>query len=160
MPTTSNVLRSSSRIHVETVSGAQPKRSQRRYLVFISHSSKDRWIAKQMSKLIEQQGRLYNVKAFLDEKDIQGGYPIADSIRLSIEQCNEFVVLLSKYSIDRQWVLVEVGAAWALRKHVVAITDKITPEEMPDITRSHKAIDLNEFDTYLKEMVDRAKKVK
>jgi hypothetical protein len=30
---------------------------------------------------------------------------------------------------------------------------------MPDITRSHKAIDLNDFDTYLKELVERAKKV-
>jgi hypothetical protein len=51
------------------------------------------------------------------------------------------------------------GGAWALRKHVVAITDKVTPEEMPEITRSHKAIDLNDFDTYLKELVERAKKV-
>ena len=112
-----------------------------------------------MSALIEQYGRAYKIKTFLAEKDIHGGDPISDSIRSSIERCNEFVVLLSKYSTDRQWVLVEVGAAWALRKHVVAITDKVTPEEMPDITRSHKAIDLNDFDTYLKELVERAKKV-
>jgi hypothetical protein len=67
-----------------------------------------------MSNLIEQHGRPYDVKTLLNEKDIQGGDPISDSIRSSIERCDEFLVLLSKYSTDRQWVLVEVGA---LRGH-------------------------------------------
>jgi hypothetical protein len=40
----------------------------------------------------------------------------------------------------------------------VAITDKITPEEMPEITRSHKALDLNDFDKYIEEAVARARK--
>jgi len=63
--------------------------------VFISHSGKDRWIAKQMANLIEEKGREYNVKTFLDEKDIEGGDSISESIRESIEKCDEFLVLLS-----------------------------------------------------------------
>ena len=46
------------------------------YLVFISHSSKDRWIARQMARLIEER----DIKTFLDEKDIQGGDLISESI--------------------------------------------------------------------------------
>lgn len=111
-----------------------------------------------MSILIEQRGKTSNIKTFLDEKDIHGGDSIPESIRTNIRECSEFVVLLSRYSIDRQWVLVEVGAAWGLKKRIVAITDKITPEEMPEITRSHKALDLNEFDDYVKEVTERAKK--
>jgi hypothetical protein len=111
-----------------------------------------------MSNLIEQRGKTNRIKTFLDEKDIHGGDSIPESIRARIRECQEFVVLLSRYSIDRQWVLVEVGAAWGLKKHIVAITDKITPEEMPEITRSHKAIDLNEFDKYVEELVQRARR--
>ena len=70
------------------------------------------------------------------------------------------MVLLSRYSIDRQWVLVEVGAASGLKKHIVSITDKITPEEMPEITRAHKALDLNDFDKYIEELNERARKVR
>ncbi len=47
------------------------------YLVFISHSSKDRWIARQMARLIEER----DIKTFLDEKDIQGGDLISESIK-------------------------------------------------------------------------------
>jgi len=133
-------------------------RSHRPYLVFISHSSKDQWIARQMSNLIEQRGKANHIVTFLDEKDIHSGESIPESIRAKIRECDEFVVLLSRYSIDRQWVLVEVGAAWGLDKHIVAITDKITPEEMPEITRSHKALDLNEFDRYVEEVVARGRK--
>ena len=62
---------------------------------------------------------------------------------------DEFVVLLSRYSKDRPWVLIEMGAAWGLRKPIVAIIDKIAPKEMPDIVNAYKAIDLNDFDQYL-----------
>jgi hypothetical protein len=112
-----------------------------------------------MSNLIEQHGKANHIKTFLDEKDIHGGESIPESIRTKIRECNEFLVLLSRYSIDRQWVLVEVGAAWGLKKLIVSITDKITPEEMPEITRAHKALDLNDFDKYIEELTERARKV-
>jgi len=112
-----------------------------------------------MSNLIEYRGKAKRIKTFLDEKDIHGGESIPESIRTKIRECNEFLVLLSRYSIDRQWVLVEVGAAWGLQKHIVAIADKITPEEMPEITRSHKALDLNDFDQYVEELIERAGRV-
>jgi len=111
-----------------------------------------------MAALIEEGGREYGVRTFLDEKDIAGGDSIPESIRRNIQECSEFVVLLSRYSIDRPWVLIEIGAAWALGKRIVAIIDKVTPEEMPDIIASYKAIDLNSFDHYLEQLFNRAKK--
>jgi TIR domain len=133
-------------------------RSRRPYLVFISHSSKDQWIARQLSKLIEQRGKAKGIKTFLYEKDIRGGDSIPELIRAKIRECDELLVLLSRYSVGREWVLTEIGAAWVLEKRIVAITDKITPEEMPEITRLYKAFDLNEFDQYLEEIIERSKK--
>ena len=123
---------------------ASKRIARKRYLVFISHSSKDRWVAKQMVKLIEERNKGY-VEVFLDEKDIEGGQSIPDSIRNSIEQCDEFLVLLSNRSKDRKWVLIEMGAAWGLRKRIVMIIDKVSPNEMPDLFSPYKAIDLNDF---------------
>jgi len=79
--------------------------------VFLSHSHKDRWIAKQCARLIEEGGK-GRVQVFLDEKDIEGGQSIAESVRTSIEDCGEFVVLLTQDSRDRPWVLIELGTAW------------------------------------------------
>ncbi len=130
---------------------------EKAYLVFISHSEKDRWIAKQIATLIEEKGREHGVQTFLDEKDIAGGESIPESIRRNIQECREFLVLLSRYSIDRPWVLIEIGAAWVLGKRIIAITDKVTPDEMPDIITPYKAIDLNNFDEYLEQFINRVK---
>ncbi len=138
----------------------QEAKTSKAYLVFISHSEKDRWIAKQMSVLIEQKGRYLDIKTFLDEKDIAGGESIPESIRRNIQGCDEFIVLLSRYSIDRPWVLIEIGAAWVLEKRIVAVIDKVTPEEMPDIITPYKAVDLNCFETYLEQLIDRVKEVR
>lgn len=139
---------------------AKKTQTVKSYLVFISHSTKDRWIARQMAALIEEGGQEYGVKTFLDEKDIAGGDSIPDSIRRNIQECSEFVVLLSRYSVDRPWVLVEIGAAWALGKRIVAIIDKVTPEEMSDIIASYKAIDLKNFNDYLEQLFNRAKEAR
>ncbi len=105
--------------------------------------------------MIEERGD-GQIKVFLDEKDIEVGQPIGDSIRASIEQCDEFVVLLSRYSKDRPWVLIEMGAAWGLKKPIIALIDKIAPREMPDIVSPYKAVDLNDSDQYISQLVKRA----
>lgn len=93
---------------------------------FISYSEKDSWIAKQIANLIEE--KKYGIKAFLYEKDIEGGESISELIRKNIQECRKFVVLLSRYFIDRPWILIEIGAAWVLGKCIIAIIDKVTPE--------------------------------
>jgi hypothetical protein len=130
------------------------------YLVFISHSTEDRWIAKQMANLIEAKGRRHGVKTFLDEKDIEGGQSITEEIKKNLKACDEFVVLLSQDSIKRPWVLIEIGGALLLDKLIVAIIYKLKPNEMPDVIVQHKAIDLNSFDVYLEQLLKRAKGAK
>lgn len=44
-----------------------------------------------------------------------------------------------------------------LGKRITAIIDKVTPEEMPDIITPYKALDLNSFDEYLEQLLDRVK---
>jgi hypothetical protein len=126
------------------------------FLVFISHSTNDRWIAKQIAKLLKDAG---DITTFLDERDIKVGDSIPESIRTSIQQCDEFLVLLTRNSLNRPWVLIEISAAWGQGKRIIAIIDKVTPEEMPEIMLPYKAVDLNDLEEYISQVVERAKGV-
>jgi hypothetical protein len=97
-------------------------KSQPGYLVFISHSSKDRWVAGQMAAIIERRAKRYGVRTFLDEVDLEGGDRIKETIKANLHACEEFVILLSPSFITRQWVLAEltehghwISASWPLR---------------------------------------------
>jgi TIR domain len=142
-----------------TKSASTKKRASRRrgYLVFVSHSTKDKWIARQIADLIERRGKRYGIKVFLDERDIGIGDSIPETIRKNIRECKEFLVFLSRNSKDRPWVLVEISAAWGQGKRIIAVIDKVTPEEMPEIILPYRAIDLNDFDEYLEQLLKRAR---
>ncbi|HEX6114515.1 MAG TPA: toll/interleukin-1 receptor domain-containing protein [Geminicoccaceae bacterium] len=127
------------------------------HLVFISHSTKDRWIARQMASIIESRGRRYGIGTFLDERDIEGGDSIPETILAKLRDCQEFVILLSPQSVTRQWVLVELGAALGLQKHIVPIIHNVAPTDIPDIIRLTKAHELNDFEHYLDELVRRVR---
>jgi TIR domain len=66
------------------------------YLVFISHSSEDRWIARQMAAIIERKAKRDGVRTFLDEKDLEAGTIIPEEIRPHLESCEEFLLLLTR----------------------------------------------------------------
>ena len=131
---------------------------KRGYLIFISHSSKDRWIARQMAEIIERKAKRYGVTTFLDEIDLEGGDRIPATIKANLHACEEFVILLNPQSVTRQWVLVELGGAWTLDKRVIAITYNLAAEKIPDIIDHDKGYDLNDFDRYVSELIRRVKR--
>jgi hypothetical protein len=130
---------------------AAPK--PRRYRVFVSHSSRDRWIAQQVAVHLEA---IPGVEVFLDEKDLHGGDRIDDRVRRGIQQCDELVVVFSAASAQSDWVKAEVGAAWGLERRVVVLLDKLSPKDVPDLLSQRKLIDLNDFDVYLRQVKSRA----
>jgi hypothetical protein len=132
------------------------RRKRDPYLVFISYSHRDRWIARHWVRLIGEIGR-GRIRTFLDEKDIDGGSSIAETIRDSIRKCDELLVLVTPASKSRQWVIVEMSVAWGLKKRVVAVLHHAAPKDMPEVIYPYKAFDLNEFDTYLQQLEARAR---
>ena len=123
------------------------------YTVFISHSSKEKWIAKQISKEIEALG----AKTWLDLKDLRGGDEIRRSIKRGIRASNEAVVLLSANSITSQWVIYEAGIADGQGKRITPILNNLAPDEALAPLEGIKAIDLNEFEKFLVELAGRIK---
>jgi predicted nucleotide-binding protein len=123
------------------------------YRVFVSHASTDKWIAKALCERIESTG----ASTFRDDRDIKSGDDIPDEIRAEIVRSRELVVLLSPDSVNRAWVLLEAGAFWGRwpNRRLVAVLCHVEIDTIPDMIKSKKAISINQFDDYLKELTGR-----
>jgi hypothetical protein len=125
------------------------------YQVFISHATTDKWLAKTLCEKIEATG----ATTFRDDRDIAGGDDIPDEIRRQIKQSREMVVLLTPESVGRQWVTMEVGAAWGSRQRfrITVLMCHVAVDPIPDMIKSKKAISLNEFEHFLNELKRRVR---
>ncbi len=126
------------------------------YQVFVSHATADKWIATTFCEKIDKIG----ATTFRDDRDINGGDSIPQAIRTEIQVSRELVVLLTPDSIERPWVLLEVGAAWGRRKdyRIVPVLCHVSFDAIPDIIEGKKAFHINDFDNYLAELKRRVKK--
>ncbi|MGB8506823.1 MAG: toll/interleukin-1 receptor domain-containing protein [Pyrinomonadaceae bacterium] len=124
------------------------------YMVFISHSSKEKWIAGQLSKEIMALG----AETWLDLKDMRGGDEIRRSIKRGIRASQEAIVLLSANSITSQWVIYEVAIADGQGKRITSILNNLDPDKSLAPLQGIKALDLNDFDQFLLELTGRIKK--
>jgi hypothetical protein len=132
----------------------QPKRrtgTASLYRVFVSHSTYDKWVARILCEKVEVLGAV----AFRDDRDIEGGDAIPDSIRDEIERSDEVLVLLSPQSIQRPWVLVEIGMAIAFRKRIVPLKFHVPAADIPDMIRHARGFDLDALDDYLADLEKR-----
>lgn len=120
--------------------------------VFVSHSSTDKWIARQIATQLEQR----DIEAFLDEKDIKTGDSIDDAVHENLAECDELLMLLSPASLESSWVLIEIGGAKALGKRLVPILHHVGANELPTPLARGLARDLNDIDRYYSEVVVRS----
>lgn len=119
------------------------------YVVFVSHSHSDRWIARQIARCLEEVG----VDAWLDEKSVDAGR-VSAKIKDGIRESQELCVLVSSASLQSDWVKHEVGAADILNRPIGLLMDKVTGRRRPETWVQFEPIDLNEFERYL-DMVGR-----
>ena len=122
--------------------------------VFLSHGSRDAWVAQQMALCIAGCG----AETYLDVNDVATGDDFKTQIRAEIALADELVVLFTPFSIRRSWVWVEIGAAWALGKRIVGIMYGMTEAQLEKASGGKAVLadlhlrDLNGFDTYLEEL--------
>jgi hypothetical protein len=123
-------------------------------LVFISHSSADMWVAKQIAREIEACG----ATPFLDEAHIDVGADFEEDILNFLERAHELVVLITPWALDRPYVWAEIGAAWCRRIPIVALLLGLTPTELqtrpgaPIFLKKRNLLQLNDIDVYLDQL--------
>jgi hypothetical protein len=121
------------------------------YVVFVSHSHRDRWIARQIARSLEDRG----VATWLDEKRVDGGR-VPDEVKRGIRACDELCVLVSSASLASDWVRHEIGAADVLDKRITLLMDKLSVRDRPETWITMPALDLNEFERYAEDVKRRA----
>jgi hypothetical protein len=121
--------------------------------VFISHSSVDQWIARQIGQQIETLG----IEVFLDVKDLATGDDFDERIRDNLRQSDEMLLLISNAALRSYWVMMEFGAARALGMRPALILVGVSPNELPDPINRHLARDVNQIDRYYEELRRRLK---
>jgi TIR domain len=124
------------------------------WLVFISHSGTDTWVARQIARVVTECG----ATPFLDEAGIGIGADFEDDILAFLAEADELVVLLTPWALDRPYVWAELGAAWGRRIPIVALllgleeTDLHKRPGVPVLLKRRNLVPLNDVDRYLKEL--------
>jgi len=131
------------------------KKKVDQYQVFISHSTKDKWIAQQLDQLLQTRG----VATFRDDRDIEGGAKIPEEIREQLHRSKELLVLWTPQAIESKWVSMEVAMAFGLNLHLVAIRYLTTVESLPPCMLNLQAPELTERDVkkYVEDAAARAR---
>lgn len=126
------------------------------YQIFISHATADKWIARVLCEKLEAVG----ATTFRDDRDIDGGDDIPETIRGQIRASQEVVVLLTPNSVGRQWVTLEVGAAWGQNsaRRITVVLYHVEVDPIPGMLKSKKAIGLNDLDNFLEEVRKRVER--
>jgi hypothetical protein len=122
--------------------------------IFISHSSRDLWVARQIAAEIRRLG----AETFLDVADIAHGDDFEEEILKAEPGCSELLVLLTPWSLKRTWIWLEIGIFRHSRKRIVGVLYGLSAREIstdPDVASVIKKLDmveLNNLDSYLAQL--------
>lgn len=124
------------------------------YKVFISHSSTDTWVARQIAKHIKELG----ASTFLDEADIEYGDDFEARILEAVRVSQELLVLLTPWALKRPYIWMEIGAIWGLGRRVIGVLHGLSPGELvtqegtPALLKRIDLLELNNIDTYFEQL--------
>jgi len=130
--------------------------------IFISHSSIDTWVAKQIQCKLTDLG----VSTFLDEGYIDIGDDFENVIIKELRTSNELIVLLTPWALQRPYVWLEIGAAWAIDIRIIGVLHGITFEEIssnsknPILIKKNNLVTLNDLDKYFEQLGKRLTELK
>jgi len=124
------------------------------YKVFISHSSIDTWVARQLAGYIEDLG----AATFLDEADIEYGDDFEERILEAIRTSHELLVLLTPWALKRPYIWLEIGAIWGLGRRVIGVLHGLSPSDLvaqdgtPALLKRIDLVELNNIGMYFEQL--------
>lgn len=118
--------------------------------IFLSHAANEDPLAKALKKSIERafEGR---VKVFVSSAidDLRPGQPWLESLRKALIKAEALIVLCSRYSVTRPWVLLESGGAWVRKIPIISICySGQKMEKLPPPLSFFQALELDSSDFF------------
>lgn len=111
-----------------------------------------------ISHIADEQAEIAGIKEFLEKtfgqsikvfvasswESVQPGDDWFKRIEDAISSSDVMIVFLSTDSVNRPWILFEIGAAWFSKKKVIPICYKgMTPSALPEPIKRLQAVDVN-----------------
>jgi hypothetical protein len=81
---------------------------------FISYSHRDKAVASELVHSLQTTGIGYDI----DEKSVESGDHISEKVRALIRNCTDYVLLVSRHSIESRWCILEYGFAAGAEKRI------------------------------------------
>jgi hypothetical protein len=103
--------------------------------LFLSYASADGATASELRAALERK----NVRCFMAERDVAVGTEWQDAIRNALIGAGRILILITPRSLNRPWVFMEIGAAWALGKSLIPALVQVNPNDLPDPIRGSQA---------------------
>lgn len=114
------------------------------FKVFISHSREDQPLAERIERGLTFGGR---VRILTDRRMLSAGQRWRTELRQALETTDVFIVIGSPASARSDFVLQELGGAWALGKPIVIVTPEGEVEWAPPIEpAAYKRVALTELE--------------
>ena len=103
--------------------------------IFISHTTADSGIAKEFADMLAKR----NIKTFVANLDILSGTNWDKKLKEEIYKSDELLLILSPKSLKSKWVMIEVGAAWILEKHITPAILYANENSIPEPIKKFQA---------------------
>lgn len=101
--------------------------------IFVSHADKDRGLAQQFKNMIEITGANVNLVCYV----VDPSQTIIAKVKNGISNCNLGIILWTKNSKDKEWVIQEAGALAITDKPIVVLMDPIVEPPGAMLTGIH-----------------------
>ncbi|MBO8140385.1 MAG: toll/interleukin-1 receptor domain-containing protein [Thermosipho sp. (in: Bacteria)] len=136
--------------------------------IFISHASEDHGFVWKLAKKMRNDLSLV-AEIFVDDWEIKVGDSIIEEINKAAENANFFVIVLSKHSINKEWVKAEMSVALSKliqgKTKILPVWLEISEDEVPPILlplkaavfKSRTIIDETEYKKLIKPILDHKK---
>lgn len=118
---------------------------------FISYSSKDEEIAKNLHHFLENAG----IDTFTAAVSIEPGKNWSEAIFENISKATWVFFLATKNSCESQAVQQELGASLATDKTIIPLLVDVNPEELPGWVGRYQAIDLRNSPELLRATIEK-----
>lgn len=122
--------------------------------VFISHSAKDNWIARQVAEQLNSHG----IQSFVADKDIDAGDSIGNVLQDVLSDSNAVIFLITPASLHSQWLYTELGAATALDKLIIPVVYGVNFSDIPSPLARYQVVEIDRLDRVIQFLKSRGHK--
>jgi hypothetical protein len=123
------------------------------YQVLISSTPKDKDLAENLAQSVRDAGAL----VLSVEQTPTRGETIDFDLRRLIRKADEVVLILTDRSLNNPYLLIEMGAAFSLRKRVIPILVGIDESEVPPLIAQFRYVRYANLRGYLSELEQRVR---